>query len=63
MVEAKRLYSAGVFGSTKSKVFPVAHVERAVSEIAREKALVLSYANKEQEIKVCLISCFDLTGD
>ena len=55
MAEAKKLYSEGVFGSTKSKVFPVAHVEKAVSEIAREKALVLSYANKEQEIKVCLI--------
>ena len=57
MVEAKRLYSLGTLRPPKLKIRPIAEIEEAVREVPPEKALVLSFEDKGQKIKVgCSIS-------
>ena len=54
MGEIKILYAQGALQPPKLRVIPVAQVEEALRDLTPEETVVLSYENKEQEVKVPL---------
>ena len=63
MAEVKSLYDLGALRPPTSAVCLVAQVEEAIRDLTRDETVVLSYEDKEQEIKVALHSIASMTED